>query len=436
MTEKRAGFAARGRAVGRLIRRLFNPTYEEDRARLLRLEREQRDHLAAMRAETSRLSKEIAGLAIDTTMRSFERRLEQLDERLADVRNATGRYGRAITQGLRAAAWQEEQRELERRVMRRVARMARSGRPVVVGPWSGEVGFELLYWIPFVTWMLEQAAVSPERVLVISRGGPRSWYAHLGGRYADILTHVTVDDFRAHTEANKKQRSVSAFDRRVLRQAMGEAGIRRAVLVHPDLMYRLFYPFWKQQVTVARIDGFTSYRLLSGPARPVVSARLPAEYVAVRFYFSDCFPDTAANHAFVESVILRLAESIDVVVLNTGLRLDDHRDYGGGRHRRIHSVEDLMAPDGNLEVQTAVIAGARAFVGTYGGYAYLAPLLGVKSLAFYSVEDAFFAHHLALARDRFRRLGAGALVPIDVRDAGLMRLGFSEREVVPGVASP
>ena len=35
-------------------------------------------------------------------------------------------------------------------------------------------------------------------------------------------------------------------------------------------------------------------------------------------------------------------------------------------------------------MQTAVIAGARAFVGTYGGYAYLAPFCNVPAIAFYS----------------------------------------------------
>ena len=420
----------------RMLRRLFHPTYEEDRARLARLERRQVHEIATMRAEVSRVSEQIAGLGIDKSLRTVRRQLETIDERLGQLRDSAGHHYRATSHALRAAGWQEEQRELERRVMRRVARMARSSRPVVVGPWSGEVGFELLYWVPFVTWMLKQAEVSPDRVLVISRGGTEHWYAHLGGRYADILSQVTPDEFRERTEVARKQRTIGAFDRQVLRHAMRDAGINGAVLVHPDLMYRLFYPFWKQRVTVQRVDSFTSYRRLTPPARPDIAARLPAEYVAVRFYFSHCFPDTAANREFVNSVLRHLAESTDVVVLNTGLHLDDHTDHATARGRRIHTLEDLMTPERNLEVQTAVIAGARAFVGTYGGYAYLAPLLGVDSLAFYSVESAFFRHHLELAHNVFGRLGAGSLVALDVRDTTLLRLVFSELDVVPGAAHP
>jgi hypothetical protein len=191
-------------------------------------------------------------------------------------------------------------------------------------------------------------------------------------------------------------------------------------------MYPLFQPFWKQRENVRRVEQYTAHRLLDPAAVPTVERPLPADYVAVRFYFSACFPDTAANRDFVETVIARLAESTNVVLLNTGLEMDDHRDYApGGRRERIHHVEDLMTPERNLAVQTAIIAGARAFVGTYGGFSYLAPLYRVKSLAFYSDYDAFFAHHLDFAQRVFRRLGAASLVPLDVRDVDVVRLALA-----------
>ena len=30
--------------------------------------------------------------------------------------------------------------------------------PILVGPWLGEVGFELLYWIPFLRWFARDAS--------------------------------------------------------------------------------------------------------------------------------------------------------------------------------------------------------------------------------------------------------------------------------------
>ena len=41
----------------------------------------------------------------------------------------------------------------------------------------------------------------------------------------------------------------------------------------------------------------------------------------------------------------------------------------------VHTIDHLMTPEDNLAVQTAVVAHATAFVGTYGGFSYLAPFL-------------------------------------------------------------
>ena len=65
----------------------------------------------------------------------------------------------------------------EERVLDRLARLAKGSGPVLVGPWAGEVGFELVYWIPFVRWALGHAGIDPARVTVLSRGGTASWYA-------------------------------------------------------------------------------------------------------------------------------------------------------------------------------------------------------------------------------------------------------------------
>ena len=43
--------------------------------------------------------------------------------------------------------------------------------------------------------------------------------------------------------------------------------------------------------------------------------------------------------------------------------------------------QHLMQPENNLAIQTEVIRHADAFVGTYGGFSYLAPLSGVNTIA-------------------------------------------------------
>ena len=110
--------------------------------------------------------------------------------------------------------------------------------------------------------------------------------------------------------------------------------------------------------------------------------------------------------------------------LNTSDRYDDHDDFPRQLKGRVHSIEHLMRPEDNLTVQTQVIRGAEAFVGTYGGFSYLAPLAGVDTLAFYSHATGFRVDHLEVAKRVFSGLRCGAFVELDTRAIDVVKLGF------------
>jgi hypothetical protein len=76
-----------------------------------------------------------------------------------------------------------------------------------------------------------------------------------------------------------------------------------------------------------------------------------------------------------------------------------------------------MHPRENLALQTAVVAGASAFVGTYGGFSYLAPFLGVRSTAYFSNPHGYSPRHLLMARSALGSIGADGL--LDVRPIGM-----------------
>ncbi len=78
-----------------------------------------------------------------------------------------------------------------------------------------------------------------------------------------------------------------------------------------------------------------------------------------------------------------------------------------------------MTPENNLEVQTAVVAHATRFVGTYGGFAYLAPLCGVPAVGFHAA-DAFYQHHRHLADLVFSRLHVPPLTVLPTDVAGVV----------------
>jgi hypothetical protein len=351
------------------------------------------------------------------------RAVSALERDVAWIRRATVRQ-RAITSTvLQHAGLYERTAEGEQRLDERMTRINRSSLPVIVGPWTGEVGFELLYWIPFLQRLRERYPLDPDRIVVLSRGGVADWYAHIAPHYSDAFSTETPETFREATEAMKKQRSPRAFEKRLVRAAMRERGLTRAHILHPSMMYDVLWGYWLYETTVRHVEAFTSFKRLALPPAAALPPNLPREYVAARFYFSDCFPDTPDNRAFVARVLASLTALGDVVLLNTPFAVDDHRDVAGERSPRLHRVEAQMEPATNLAVQTAIIANARAFVGTYGGYAYLAPFCGVHSTSFYS-RTTFKRHHIDLAQRVFERLGPARLCAIDVRAADAVALAF------------
>ena len=52
-----------------------------------------------------------------------------------------------------------------------LASLARGREPIIAGPWLAEVGYEVLYWIPFLRWFCDAHGVPRERLIVLSRGG-------------------------------------------------------------------------------------------------------------------------------------------------------------------------------------------------------------------------------------------------------------------------
>ena len=311
-------------------------------------------------------------------------------------------------------------------------RIARGNKPVIVGPWVSEVGFELLYWIPFLNWVAANHPIDAERLVVVSRGGCGGWYRGIGGRYIDLFDYFTPEEFRQLseqriTDRKAKPRTISEFDRDILKLVQQRLQLRDAELLHPTHMYRLFHEFWQRGGSVNVVDQFATFAPLPSTEAGEWASRLPDDYVAVRFYFNDAFPETDGNRRFVEELVNALAESTDVVVLNPPLQLDDHRDVPIARRGRVHSVAQWMTPRTNLDVQSQVIARARAFLGTHGGLSYLPPFYGVKSLSFYSDPAAFSQQHLELARRVFTRLQPGSYVALHVDDLDTLRMTLGER---------
>ena len=76
------------------------------------------------------------------------RDVAHLRKGLTELRRAVLSHVSVATLALQQADCFDEQTGNEYALERLIDRAKRIGRPVLAGPWTGEIGFELLYWIP------------------------------------------------------------------------------------------------------------------------------------------------------------------------------------------------------------------------------------------------------------------------------------------------
>jgi hypothetical protein len=303
---------------------------------------------------------------------------------------------RSPADNIRLVRREASSRANSRRVEAQLADAARTGRRVVAGPFLGELGFELLYWIPALRRMLVHHAIEPERVTVVTRAGAGEWYRDIAAHTVDIFELVAPEDYwdllsrRRERAGDYKQLTIEALDRELTRLALERVG--DAAVVHPVSMYARFRSIWAATRRPVDALALGDYRRLPAPSFPLPhSLELPRTYIALKAYFTDPFPKSDANRRLVEHLVAGLTAFTEVVLLSTGLRLDDHVEWQGD-HDRLHPIARYLDARDNLAFQARVVAGACALVSTYGGFSYLGPLLGVPTAAFWSVDNVNPVH--------------------------------------------
>ncbi|MEA2348588.1 MAG: hypothetical protein QOG62_2375 [Thermoleophilaceae bacterium] len=296
--------------------------------------------------------------------------------------------------------------------------------PILLGPWRGEVGFELLYWIPFLRWAMARHPGAAKRTIALSRGGVRSWYQGIAADYLDLF-ELHPEEPRVAGEDGLLTRAKwirpTAFDRALISRVEAQIGAELAVL-HPSSWFATYRTLGKRG-QFGRLEEFATYEPL-GPLNDPRGIRglLPDQYLASRFYFGTAFPDEPSNHDLAREVQQLLAERETVALLNTGLVLDDHTEHRPPADSRIVDLSARIPRDDNLNSQSVILAGARGYVGSYGGLSYLPPLLGIPTAALYSSTVAFETHHIETARRAFAVKGCGSFHTIPAGDDAIASL--------------
>jgi hypothetical protein len=298
-------------------------------------------------------------------------------------------------------------------------RLTMDDRPIVVGPWRSEVGFEGLYWLPFLHWCAKQVPNFWQRATILTRGGSACLYP--GPHAVDLYTLRTVTQVRRENLSDwlgtklQKQTQVTPWDRTVAREAVNGQAHH---LLHPAWMYWALAPFWDEARGLKYLLSMADYSLLPRPSIGTLEG-LPEKYVAVKFYGRSTFPWPHPHTAqFVSEVAGTIAKQIPVVLLNSGHQGDEHGDIdvSGPNIYRLPSAP----PEANLAMQAMVLGKATAFVGTYGGVSQLALRMGVPSVSFYGEWGGTAHAHLGLS-SWLSKMSRVPFLAASMEDCGLWR---------------
>lgn len=290
--------------------------------------------------------------------------------------------------------------ELRRIALRAyLKRLARSKKPILLGPWRSEVGFEVLYWLPLLRWWAKKYQIDPARIVAVTRGGASVLY---GTPSVDLYRLRSVEAVRLENQYDwqrtnlQKQIDVTPWDRDVLKEAAALAlgrGEQYHVL-HPSWMYWAFAPYWDEQRGLSYLANMTDYEPIRNITRPQID--LPAAYVAMKWYDRPTFSvQDPKVQQLVSEVTGILGAQTKIVLLSGTDATDDHSDLVV-EHPSIVRLPPV-APDQNLAQQLQVLAYATAFLGPYGGMAQAALRMGVPSVSFYTEFGATAHAHLALS---------------------------------------
>lgn len=233
-----------------------------------------------------------------------------------------------------------------------------------IGPFTGEVGYELLYWLPYVRHRLGKL----NGHIAITRGGAGLWYPceTVDGMKAIGSEHYTeLLIKRVKTMGTMKVFGTKdPVDNEILKT------LDAKTIIHPSELYNAIH----------EQEEWPHERLPSLEPDP----HLPKDYIAMRFYIGDTFK----NAQVAKELVKKAKEHAHVVVLTIDAPCDDHGEIEGlsGNTTVRYTVKE------SLNTISRIVANAKQFICTYGGLSYLGPLYGVPTLAVIDGEPNMKRH--------------------------------------------
>jgi hypothetical protein len=262
-----------------------------------------------------------------------------------------------------------------------VKELKNSRAPIVVGPFLMELGFELLYWIPFVTKLLAQIETQEREIYVLGRGGSQNWYPIQDKACLEVFDFWSESEFKSSASlryksfGNQKQIAPHFSEENILEKFSQLHGVKSFQVLHPSLMVLLLELYWDSRYPVKWLTHFCEYEKVQKEF--VRSQSLKQYEVGFKLYSRESLNSTNSFACCVRAFKSKFKHGRSVHFL-PNLDIDDHTPFV----ELIDSSDVICQPGlrNNLLEQSIELAKCQAFMGTYGGFAYLAQYLGVPTV--------------------------------------------------------
>jgi hypothetical protein len=275
---------------------------------------------------------------------------------------------------------------------------------IVIGPWFSELGFELLYWVPFLNHVMTGDIWKEKNVITVSRGGVEELYRFIPNRHINLLEFYTQVEWSKATSrvwgklGGLKQSQFVSEEIELLRMIRNHTDVcktGRTLVLHPSIMFSLFRPFWRNKDwNASLVEKYLDF--------PELSPGKTENYCAVKIYSRPSLLLDNETSSAIRSLLD--AEALPLRIIVSDSYEDDHEVMmlkSTQRAQVIH-IEDYVS---NLHEQFVVIKESRACYTTYGGLSYFGLYQGKPSFGLYSDSSKFDQQHLKVANILARKFG-------------------------------
>lgn len=266
---------------------------------------------------------------------------------------------------------------------------------IIIGPWLSEIGYEILYWIPFLKKHLEHLIQDKnKKFIVISRGGVKNWYSFLENfEYFEIfdIDKKKISKHLAHRKnsLSQKQWDISKLDNYYLNNVCKKKNLNTndCQIVHPSVLFKNLKSYLNANLAPNYVFQYLSHSNNSLAINSDHSMDYLKPFVAIKLYESSILNLKHDQSFFINKINLvlnKINKKYNLVYLDFKIE-DDHKDLvinmSGHKTYSINEIYSNIDESNNIYFQDALIQNSEFLVSTYGGFCYLPSFYKKKCLA-------------------------------------------------------